>query len=100
LEPRSNTMKLGIHKQEIFQACEDADQVLCLQPEGIDWSLQDYARQSSVPVLVEASIDALLQQVLAKARPGSHILVMSNGGFGGIHQKILNGLASDGVGNG
>jgi len=100
LEPRSNTMKLGIHKQEIFQACEDADQVLCLQPEGIDWSLQDYARQSSVPVLVEASIDALLQQVLAKARPGSHILVMSNGGFGGIHQKILNGLASGGVGNG
>lgn len=92
LEPRSNTMKLGVHKQELFEACIDADRVLCLQPEGLDWSLNDYAKNSPVPVIVHSGIDELLADVIATAQPGSHILVMSNGGFGGIHQRILTGL--------
>lgn len=96
LEPRSNTMKLGVHKQELFEACDDADQVLCLQPEGLDWSLKDYAKNSPVPASVHAGIDELLADVIAVAQPGSHILVMSNGGFGGIHQRILTGLSVDG----
>ena len=95
LEPRSNTMKLGVHKQELFQACEDADQVLCLQPEGLEWSLSDYADQSPVPVEIRSSVDELLAEVVGRAKPGSHVLVMSNGGFGGIHQKILRGLANE-----
>ncbi|MCV6626580.1 MAG: UDP-N-acetylmuramate:L-alanyl-gamma-D-glutamyl-meso-diaminopimelate ligase [Cellvibrionaceae bacterium] len=92
LEPRSNTMKLGVHKQTLFQACNNADQVFCLEPEGLSWSLQGQADSVDTDIHIASSHETLLQQVLAAAAPGSHIVIMSNGGFGGIHQKLLERL--------
>ena len=92
LEPRSNTMKLGVMKQALPASLRDADQVFCYGA-NLGWdaavALQPIQQKSAVfdelAVLVEA--------IVAEARPGDHILVMSNGDFGGIHQKLLQRLA-------
>ncbi|RCU51599.1 MULTISPECIES: UDP-N-acetylmuramate:L-alanyl-gamma-D-glutamyl-meso-diaminopimelate ligase [Corallincola] len=92
LEPRSNTMKLGIHKQELAQALQQADQVFLFQPPGIEWSLEAVAEQLTAPVQVHQDVDALAASVLAEAAAGDQLLVMSNGGFGGLHNKLIAGL--------
>lgn len=92
IEPRSNTMKLGVHKAETFQSCVAADKVFCLQPEGLSWSLADYAAKVEVPVVIKDSVETLLEELVADAEPGCNIVIMSNGGFGGIHQKLLAAL--------
>jgi len=92
IEPRSNTMKLGVHKAETFQSCAAANKVFCLQPEGLSWSLADYAAKVEVPVVIKDSIETLIEELVADAEPGCNIVIMSNGGFGGIHQKLLAAL--------
>ncbi|WP_299982368.1 UDP-N-acetylmuramate:L-alanyl-gamma-D-glutamyl-meso-diaminopimelate ligase [uncultured Pseudoteredinibacter sp.] len=98
LEPRSNTMKLGVHKETLFQSCIKADQVFCLQPPGMDWRLEDYASSVADSLFVADSIDHLLQQLLSSLKRGDHVVLMSNGGFGGLHQRLLNALKERGVG--
>ncbi|WP_330960387.1 UDP-N-acetylmuramate:L-alanyl-gamma-D-glutamyl-meso-diaminopimelate ligase [Photobacterium sp. 53610] len=92
LEPRSNTMKLGVHKADLAPALAAADEVFLFQPDTIPWSVQEIADLCSQPAVCEGDIDALVQQIVASARPGDNILVMSNGGFGGIHDKLLRAL--------
>ena len=97
LEPRSNTMKMGVHKSELFTACEDADRVLCLQPGSMDWSLEDYASSASVAVEVAGDVESLVESILSTPEVQSqeapcHIVIMSNGGFAGIHQILLERL--------
>ncbi|GAB6263760.1 UDP-N-acetylmuramate:L-alanyl-gamma-D-glutamyl-meso-diaminopimelate ligase [Photobacterium sp. R1] len=92
LEPRSNTMKLGVHKADLAPALAAADKVFLFQPDTIPWSVQEIADLCSQPAVCEGDIDALVQQIVASARPGDNILVMSNGGFGGIHDKLLRAL--------
>lgn len=89
LEPRSNTMKLGVHKQELAPALHLADKVFFFQPDNIPWSVEDVARQCSQPSFVTSNLAELAQLVANHAQTGDHILVMSNGNFGGIHSKIL-----------
>ena len=89
VEPRSNTMRLGEHKAQLAAATRDADQVVWFQPEGMDWSLESVVEASSVPATLASDIDALAQQVATGARPGDRIVIMSNGSFGGLHQKLL-----------
>ncbi len=91
IEPRSNTMKLGIHKLELAAATADADCALWYQPDTIDWSLQDVVSGGPVPAAVEDDLDSLLTKTLSQidsSRP-THIVIMSNGGFGGFHQKLV-----------
>lgn len=88
-EPRSNTMKLGVHRDELAAAFGDADAAYFYQPPYIDWPLQDVADQVKGEGHVENSIDTLADRLVADAAHGDTIVVMSNGGFGGIHEKIL-----------
>ncbi|MDN3640840.1 UDP-N-acetylmuramate:L-alanyl-gamma-D-glutamyl-meso-diaminopimelate ligase [Simiduia curdlanivorans] len=89
IEPRSNTMRMGVHKAVLAAAAQAADQVVWFQPAGADWALSDVAAASTKPASVASDVDALVQQLVANRRAGSHIVIMSNGGFGGIHQKLV-----------
>lgn len=92
LEPRSNTMQMGVHRETLAAAMRGADAVWLYQPAQLDWSLDDVARRLEVPVAVLSTIDEMVATVVAAAGAGDHILVMSNGGFGGIHDKLLAAL--------
>ncbi len=91
-EPRSNTMKLGTMKAQLPWSLEQVDLAIC-HSGGLDWSASEALAPMGERALVAASIDEAVRQVTAVARPGDHVLCMSNGGFGGIHDKILAALA-------
>lgn len=93
LEPRSNTMKMGVHKEEIAPSLADADEVFVYQPDTIPWSVSVITDHLPQPATWSADLDELVAKVVASAKPTDHILVMSNGAFGGIHAKLLNALA-------
>ena len=90
-EPRSNTMKLGAMKAQLPWALEDADLSFCLQG-AYGWDARDALAPMGKLAVVADSVEALVQAVVAAARPGDHVLCMSNGGFGGIHAKLLAAL--------
>lgn len=92
LEPRSNTMRLGVHRAALAPALALADRVWLYEPPGLGWDLADVARATTPPTAVLDSIDALVAAIAAEAKPGDHIVVMSNGGFGGIHARLLAAL--------
>ncbi|BFM17780.1 UDP-N-acetylmuramate:L-alanyl-gamma-D-glutamyl-me so-diaminopimelate ligase [Maricurvus nonylphenolicus] len=92
IEPRSNTMRMGVHKKHLAQSCIQADDVLWYQPTDVDWSLEDVVNHSPVAAKLVASIDELIDQTLGLIEPNCHIVVMSNGGFGGVHQKLIERL--------
>lgn len=94
LEPRSNTMKMGISKNELAPSLGRADEVFLLQPENIPWQVAEVADACIQPAHWSADINTLVEMIIKTAQPGDHILVMSNGGFGGIHQKLLDALAA------
>jgi UDP-N-acetylmuramate: L-alanyl-gamma-D-glutamyl-meso-diaminopimelate ligase len=89
LEPRSNTMKLGIHKEALVDSLALADTVYCFEDKNIEWSIQALFAEQGKDVNVETDIDLLIQKIANEAKPSDHILIMSNGGFGNIHQKLL-----------
>lgn len=92
LEPRSNTMRLGTHRAAIAPALAQADRVWLYEPPDLGWNLADVAQAAKPRTDVLGSIDALVAAVVAEAQPGDHIVIMSNGGFGGIHAKLLAAL--------
>lgn len=92
IEPRSNTMRLGTHQARLADSVADADQVFWYQPAGMDWSLDKVAAASTVPAVVYADTQEIIEQLLSQLTPGSHVVIMSNGGFEGIHQRLLTQL--------
>jgi UDP-N-acetylmuramate: L-alanyl-gamma-D-glutamyl-meso-diaminopimelate ligase len=90
-EPRSNTMKLGTMKAQLPASLIDADLAFC-HSGGLDWDARAALTPMGERVQVADSIDALVAQVTAAALPGDHILCMSNGGFGGVHARLLQSL--------
>jgi UDP-N-acetylmuramate: L-alanyl-gamma-D-glutamyl-meso-diaminopimelate ligase len=92
IEPRSNTMRMGTHKDNLAQSASDADQVIWYQPAGLDWDLSPVIAASSVPARVAQTIDNIIDDIAANAQSGDAIVVMSNGGFGGIHGKLVAAL--------
>ena len=90
-EPRSNTMKLGAMKAQLPWSLEEAELAFC-HSGGLGWDAAEALATMGVRALVADNIDGVLQQVLAAVRPGDHLLCMSNGGFGGIHQKLADAL--------
>ncbi|NBI13206.1 UDP-N-acetylmuramate:L-alanyl-gamma-D-glutamyl-meso-diaminopimelate ligase [[Haemophilus] felis] len=92
LEPRSNTMKMGIHKDEIAPSLARADAVFFYQPENIGWDVVDIVNKCVQSATWNVNLDKLVDMIVKEARPTDHILVMSNGSFGGIHQKLLDKL--------
>ncbi|VVE44541.1 UDP-N-acetylmuramate:L-alanyl-gamma-D-glutamyl-meso-diaminopimelate ligase [Pandoraea anhela] len=100
LEPRSNTMKLGVMKAQLPASLADADLVFGYgAPSGKDalgWNLAEALAALGARAQAFSDIDGLVRAVTAAAQPGDQIVVMSNGGFGGIHQKLLDALAARG----
>ena len=92
LEPRSNTMKMGVHKDTLANSWQKADEVYLYEPEGMDWSLVESVAHSNAPAHCFKDVEKIVQGVCNVAQPGDHILVMSNGGFEGIHGRILDAL--------
>jgi UDP-N-acetylmuramate: L-alanyl-gamma-D-glutamyl-meso-diaminopimelate ligase len=92
-EPRSNTMKLGTMKAQLPWALEEADLSFCLQGD-YGWSTRESLAPMGDTAQVADSVDALVVQVVQAARPGDHVLCMSNGGFDGVHDKLLAALSA------
>jgi UDP-N-acetylmuramate: L-alanyl-gamma-D-glutamyl-meso-diaminopimelate ligase len=97
LEPRSNTMKLGAVKAALPDALAGADRVLCYAGPGVSWNVAEALAPLGERAVTHAEIDALVADTVREARPGDCLLVMSNGGFGGIHGKLLAALAATGA---
>ena len=95
LEPRSNTMRLGVHRADLAGSLADADAVWLYQPEDLAWDLSEVTGALAMPASVSADIDTLAASVAIYARAGDRLVVMSNGSFGGIHEKILADLAGE-----
>ena len=93
IEPRSNTMRLGNHKAALAGSTGCADEVIWYQPPGLDWSLDSVLSESPVPASVSQSLDEIVAKVVSHKGEPLNVVVMSNGGFGGIHQKLLDALA-------
>ncbi|ACY83229.1 UDP-N-acetylmuramate:L-alanyl-gamma-D-glutamyl-meso-diaminopimelate ligase [Edwardsiella piscicida] len=93
LEPRSNTMKMGVCKNELAPALGRADEVFLYQPQHIPWQVAEVAEACVQPAHWSADLGTLVEMIVKNAQPGDHILVMSNGGFGDIHDRLLQALA-------
>ncbi|MCW7537446.1 UDP-N-acetylmuramate:L-alanyl-gamma-D-glutamyl-meso-diaminopimelate ligase [Aquabacterium sp. A7-Y] len=92
-EPRSNTMKLGTMKSQLPWSLEQCDLAFC-HSGGLGWDAAEALAPMGAKAFVDDSIDALVQRVVAAARPGDHLLCMSNGSFGGVHERLLKALAA------
>jgi UDP-N-acetylmuramate: L-alanyl-gamma-D-glutamyl-meso-diaminopimelate ligase len=90
-EPRSNTMKLGTMKSQLPWSLEQADLSFC-HSGGLDWDAHAALASMGNKAQVAANIDELVKQVMAHVQTGDHLLCMSNGGFGGVHDRLLNAL--------
>jgi UDP-N-acetylmuramate: L-alanyl-gamma-D-glutamyl-meso-diaminopimelate ligase len=91
LEPRSNTMKLGTMKNKLPNSLKDADLVFCYSG-NLDWDARIALSPLGDKVVIEEDLATLVEKISSAALPGDQILVMSNGGFGGIHEKLLKRL--------
>jgi UDP-N-acetylmuramate: L-alanyl-gamma-D-glutamyl-meso-diaminopimelate ligase len=92
LEPRSNTMRMGIHKQQLAMSLAGADVICLYQPEDMDWDLNQVAADLGDRATVYTDVDAIVETLRQQLSPGDHIVVMSNGSFDGIHLKLENML--------
>ena len=89
LEPRSNTMRLGLHREQLASCTALADEVLWYQPENLDWELADMVAQSLAPALLFRDTGDMIERLVQVSEPGDQVVIMSNGGFEGIHQRLL-----------
>jgi UDP-N-acetylmuramate: L-alanyl-gamma-D-glutamyl-meso-diaminopimelate ligase len=94
LEPRSNTMKLGTHRDALGKSLSRADQVWMYQGPGVQWDVAGSVASLGSRAHVTTDIDELVTQLDSTLRSGDHVLMMSNGGFGGVHAKLLTRLTS------
>jgi UDP-N-acetylmuramate: L-alanyl-gamma-D-glutamyl-meso-diaminopimelate ligase len=92
LEPRSNTMRLGVHKDELPEALAEADRVFVYAPPNLGWDATAVFASMGERARVCATTEDIVRQVVAEALSGDHVLVMSNGGFERIHERLLDAL--------
>ena len=98
IEPRSNTMKMGIHQDSLAESAALADHTLWYEPTGLEWGLKDVidnvkAKNPNIASQqVLSSTEAIIEHIITYAKSGDAIVIMSNGGFEGIHQRLLTAL--------
>lgn len=92
LEFGSYTMRTGVHKDTIQNALSTADIVICKRPEDGNWQLDAVLKQFKQPATLYDSVEAIVQNLVGQLQSGDHVVVMSNGGFGGIHQKLVQAV--------
>jgi UDP-N-acetylmuramate: L-alanyl-gamma-D-glutamyl-meso-diaminopimelate ligase len=97
LEPASNTMRMGIHKDRLAGALSPADRVWVYQPASLEWDIGSLARTGENPVRVSGDIDDIIAGICDETRAGDHVVIMSNSGFAGFHDRLLEALRT-GVG--
>ena len=88
-EPRSNSMKMGANKEFLAESFASADEAFIYAPKEVVWDVESLEEKSPTPLHVEHDFDVLLNKIVSASPAGSTVLVMSNGGFNGIHQKLL-----------
>ena len=91
IEPRSNTMRMGHHREQLAASVAPADAVFWFQPPGMDWSLEDLASGHG-DSSVHDNVNSLIEAVAGATSPGDLVVIMSNGGFAGVHGKLLQRL--------
>ncbi len=94
LEPRSNTMRMGVHQHALAPALAGADEIWIYTPPDLGWDTGAVLAALGGRAHANGDVDALARELARAARPGDHVLIMSNGGFGGLHGKLLSGLRS------
>ncbi|MAZ65695.1 MAG: UDP-N-acetylmuramate:L-alanyl-gamma-D-glutamyl-meso-diaminopimelate ligase [Kangiellaceae bacterium] len=94
MEPRSNTMKMGIHQDTLLASFDEANEVILYQPPELDWDLEQAAEKSSLPVSIHSSIDSILDMLMLQRDKAAEIIIMSNGSFGGLHERLVKRLVS------
>jgi UDP-N-acetylmuramate: L-alanyl-gamma-D-glutamyl-meso-diaminopimelate ligase len=92
LEPRSATMKLGVHRDTLAQSLAGADGIYVHAPRDLGWDVMGAMTPLGARVQVLDGIDGLIEKIAADVRSGDHVLIMSNGGFGGVHGRLLERL--------
>jgi UDP-N-acetylmuramate: L-alanyl-gamma-D-glutamyl-meso-diaminopimelate ligase len=92
LEPRSNTMRMGVHKDQLAKSLDEADRVVLVQPADIDWDLDQVTMSLNGRATLLSSVDEAVGYLQSEVCAGDNVLIMSNGGFGGIHGKLLMAL--------
>jgi UDP-N-acetylmuramate: L-alanyl-gamma-D-glutamyl-meso-diaminopimelate ligase len=96
LEMRSNTMKLGVHKDTLAGSLRQADEVILYKAPELKWRVEDVAEQVGPHCRVFTEIGDIVACLVGIARAGDHVLIMSNGNFGGLHNRLIEGLKGDG----
>lgn len=94
IEPRSNTMKAGVHQSQLAAALALADQVIAFDNQQLQWSMQEIANQAANPWLISEQIDTLVDFICRQVPDNAQIVMMSNGGFAGLREKLIAGLAN------
>ena len=92
IEPRSNTMKQGVHKKDLLSATQAADKVFWFEPEGLGWNLREWVERNNDSSLVFPNHELLIERVISAAGANSAIIVMSNGGFYNVPRKLVEAL--------
>ena len=92
LEPRSNTMKLGTHKAALAESLRDADRVFVYRSPEVKWDVADAMAPLGSLAVVHDAIEPLVAALVAESRAGDHLVLMSNGSFGGLHERLLAAL--------
>ncbi|VAW83927.1 UDP-N-acetylmuramate:L-alanyl-gamma-D-glutamyl-meso-diaminopimelate ligase [hydrothermal vent metagenome] len=95
MEPRSNTMRMGVHKESLANSLREANQVLILQPKEIDWSIEEMITSCAGDGKIFDQVSSIIEYLQQHTQAGDHILIMSNGGFGDIHAQLLAALGGD-----
>ena len=94
IEPRSATMKMGIHQKTLASSVKSADQVFWYQNAAIDWDLASLSDSVEVPSMSTNKLDNLIEKAVNLAQSNVHIVIMSNGGFEGFHNKLSDAIKS------
>jgi len=91
VEPRSNTMRMGVHTQSLAESLDQADIAIIYQPENLDWDLSALTKYNG-KIEIRATQDAIIERLKAESTVASHFVLMSNGSFGGIYQQLIEAL--------
>ena len=92
MEPRSATMKMGVHRDTLAGSLAGADRVFVYQAPGVNWDVPGMLRPLGTRASLSRDVDQLADAVMSELQRGDHVLIMSNGGFGGFHEKLIDRL--------
>ena len=97
LEPGSNTMRMGVHASVLADSLKEADKVFVFEPEHLEWSMQDALKPISHKLNISNETAAMIEQIQSEAHQSDHVVVMSNGGFENVHQRLIDTILGEAI---